>query len=70
MTPYDLICQTLMRAEKSKADINKATSIPYGPLGHALEVLIIEGKVLRHGLRYKLTQNGEKYCRSKFGGKR
>ena len=60
MNPYDLVLHTLGRAEKSKNEITRATGVPFGVLGHALEVLIMEGKVLRVGLRYRLTLKGVK----------
>ncbi len=53
MTPYELILQALSKAQMSKTDIAKVTGVPMGPLGHALEVLIIEKKVEKVGLRYR-----------------
>ncbi len=52
-TPYDAVLNALQRAAMSKAELTKITGIPYGPLGHALEVLILEGKVKKEGMRYK-----------------
>lgn len=59
MTPYDEIVAALKKAQMGKADLNKITGIPWGPLGHALEVLTLEGKVVKEGLRYRLPkENG------------
>jgi len=54
MTPYEEILKALRRAAMGKTDISRVTGVPFGPLGHALEVLTIEGKVIREGLRYRL----------------
>jgi len=63
MTPYNLVLKALRTAEKSKTTLIKETGVPYGPIGHTLEVLVLEGKVRRASLRFRITPLGEKYLR-------
>lgn len=59
-TPYEAILRALNKADLSKGRISEISGVPYGPLGHALEVLTLEGKVEKKSLRYKITDKGRK----------
>ena len=59
-SPYDAILFALKKADLSKGRISEITGIPYGPLGHALEVLTLGGEVKRHALRYSITDKGRR----------
>lgn len=56
MTPYQNVLASLKNAEKSKAQIINATGEPYFVVCRVLSVLVLEGKVVRQGLRYKLKE--------------
>lgn len=55
-TDEERIIEALKRAEMSKTDLFKITGLPYGPLGHVLNILILKGRVEKVGLRYKLKK--------------
>ncbi len=55
MTPYQDILACLKKAEKSKSQIMHATGQPYFAVERILAVLVLEGKIVKNGLRYKLT---------------
>lgn len=63
-TVSERILKALKGAERPKSQLIRATGVPYGPLGHALEVLVLEGYVARQGLRYRLTSKGDRRARN------
>ena len=60
MTPKELILRALKRAEMSKNVLYECIGVPFGPLGFALDALILEGKVEKHGVRYRLKLKEKK----------
>lgn len=59
-TPFEAILFALSKAEMSKSRISEVAGIPWGACGHALEVLTLEGKVVKRALRYAITDKGRK----------
>lgn len=52
----ELILTALRRAEKSKSQIMNETGLPYGIVSRLLEVLTLEGRVRKKGLRYVIME--------------
>lgn len=56
MKEYEPILHALGRSQMSKSALVRVTGITYGLIDRALQVLILEGKVVRFGARYKLVE--------------
>ena len=54
MTPYERVLVQLKRSQMSRTALVKITGIPYGAINHVLAVLLLEGKILKEGDRYKI----------------
>jgi hypothetical protein len=59
MQPYQYILDALKRSQMTKGALVKCTGIPYGVIDHAIEVLLLEGKIIKVDLlRYQLKGGG------------